>query len=166
MSDFASAGRTCVVTLYRQTTLPVMDLTDVTSSGLLAFLASTIEIAVAIVIACLPFLRPLCWGAASSRHGGSGGSSNYHIDVSSGRNFGRKSLKSEGFGQLTNASSEIRLHPIDRSRQDTTCNISADTRTMDEEVHTGAERGLVVKVETRWNVESLPAGTSQQQARD
>lgn len=163
MADLTSARRTCVVTLYRQTTLPVMDLTDVTASGLLAFLASTIEIAVAISIACLPFLRALWKGAASSRQGGSGGGSHhFNSGGSSGLNFGRKSLKSDGFGQLPDDSSEIRLHPIERKRHDATCKISADTGAMDEEAYSGAETGLVVKVETEWNVESMPAGTSQQ----
>jgi len=104
--------RTCVVTLYRQTTLGYMDLKDITASGLLAFLASTIEIAVAICIACLPFLRAL-WGSISSQRGGS--SNNYDSCGSRGLTNGRRTLKSDGFGHLPDDSSEIRLQPMEPS---------------------------------------------------
>lgn len=103
------ANRTCVVTLYRQTTLGNMDLNDITASGLLAFLASTIEIAVAIGIACLPFLRAL-WGSMSTQRGGS--SKNYDSCGSKGLASGRRTLKSDGFGHLPDDSSEIRLQPM------------------------------------------------------
>lgn len=103
-------ARTCVVTLYRQTTLGNLDLTDITASGLLAFLASTIEIAVAICIACLPFLRAL-WGSMSSQRGGS--SNNYDSCGSKGLKNGRRTLKSDGFGHLPDDSSEIRLQPME-----------------------------------------------------
>ncbi|KAJ0104026.1 hypothetical protein J7T55_009691 [Diaporthe amygdali] len=110
ISMFMVGVLTCVVTLYRQTTLGNMDLTDITSSGLLAFLASTIEIAVAICIACLPFLRAL-WGSLSSQRGGS--SNNYESCGSRGLANGRRTLKSDGFGHLPDDSSEIRLQPVE-----------------------------------------------------
>lgn len=103
-------SRTCVVTLYRQTTLGDLDLTDITSSGLLAFLASTIEIAVAICIACLPFLKAL-WGSISSQRGGS--SNHYDSCESRALKNGRRTLKSDGFGHLPDDSSEIRLQPME-----------------------------------------------------
>lgn len=188
---------TCVVTLYRQTTLPRMDLTDVTSSGLLAFLASTIEIAVAISIACLPFLRALwrassCKGSSSntyqnssgyagggggggyygSGYGGGGGSSRGAgrsgggVSVSFSR--GTRSPKSDGFGHLADDSSEIQLRPVVGGEgslgQDTTIFAGARAGAAaaavgdeddDEVAYAGAGKGgLVVKVETRWDVET------------
>ena len=86
-----------------------MDLNDITASGLLAFLASTIEIAVAICIACLPFLRAL-WGSISSQRGSS--SNNYDSCESRALKNGRRTLKSDGFGHLPDDDSEIRLQPI------------------------------------------------------
>ncbi|KAH8742939.1 integral membrane protein [Diaporthe sp. PMI_573] len=112
ISMFMVGVLTCVVTLYRQTTLGDMDLKDITASGLLAFLASTIEIAVAICIACLPFLRAL-WGSISSQRGGS--SNNYDSCGSRGLTNGRRTLKSDGFGHLPDDSSEIRLQPLSPS---------------------------------------------------
>lgn len=163
------------MTLYRQTTLPGMDLTDVTSSGLLAFLASTIEIAVAISIACLPFLRAL-WRASSGGRGkGSSSSNNYHHGSgyagggSSGLNFGRgaRSPKTDGFGHLPDDSSEIQLRPVAEGARGQGTKISADGSAVtglgdEEEAYAGAGKGgLVVKVETRWDVETSPAGLPQ-----
>ncbi|KAF2204466.1 hypothetical protein GQ43DRAFT_446691 [Delitschia confertaspora ATCC 74209] len=50
---------TWVITIYRQTTLPGLDFTDMTYDGVLATLLSGLEPAVAIVLACIPLLRPL-----------------------------------------------------------------------------------------------------------
>lgn len=180
------------MTLYRQTTLPVMDLTDVTSSGLLAFLASTIEIAVSISIACLPFLRAI-WKATTGRGSGASDSSfnnRYgHSGLSSSKNhqyssrrsgvgggssganslgFGHRSLKSDGFGPLPDDSSEIQLRTVHTESavpgQDTKITANASNTVGDEEagfaVHgrsRGGSGGLVVKVETMWNVETSPA---------
>lgn len=131
MTDFSN--RTCVVTLYRQTTLPSMDLTDVTSSGLLAFLASTIEIAIAISIACLPFLRAL-WHRGSSHHGGS--SNNYEMSGSSGAKHGKRLMKSDGFGHLP-GDSESRLQHVEHYNPNT--QISAAATGTDEEGWAGTE---------------------------
>lgn len=179
------------MTLYRQTTLPVMDLTDVTSSGLLAFLASTIEIAVSISIACLPFLRAI-WKASTGRGSGASGSSfnnryghsglssskNHHYSSRSGGGgggsganslgFSHRSHKSDGFGPLPDDSSEIQLRSVHTEPtvpgQDTKITADASATAGDEEagfaVHgrsRGGSGGLVVKVETVWNVETSPA---------
>lgn len=110
MTAIDRVTKTCVVTLYRQTTPGKIDLTDITASGLLAFLVCTIEIAVAICIACLPFMRAL-WGSMSSQRGGS--SNNYDSCGSRGLANGRRRLKIDGFGHIRDDSSEIRLRPID-----------------------------------------------------
>lgn len=51
--------RTWVITIYRQTTLPGLDFTNMTHDGVLATLLSGLEPSVAIVLACIPLLRPL-----------------------------------------------------------------------------------------------------------
>lgn len=158
-----------------------MDLTDVTSSGLLAFLASTIEIAVAISIACLPFLRAL-WRASSTKGFSSSNNNHYHhhgsgsggVDRSgaSGHHFSLgasgRSPKSDGFGHLPDDSSEIQLRPVGLGEgpvgQDTRIFAGASSPGVgggheeeeeEEEAYAGVgKRGLVVKVETRWDVET------------
>lgn len=212
------------MTLYRQTTLPVMDLTDVTSSGLLAFLASTIEIAVSISIACLPFLRAIWRASAGQGSGGSGSSfaNRYgpHSGTSlSGKNvhqystrsgtgasgggvggnnrgssngglggFGHRSLKSDGFSPLPDDSSEIQLRSIHHHQVEPTQAPGQGATKITAEAggaaagnddleagfagvhHHGRGRGgsgggLVVRVETVWNVETSPADLPPAQLR-
>lgn len=152
-----------------------MDLNDVTYSGLLAFLASTIEIAVAISIACLPFLRVL-WrsspanstkgSSANNYHLGSGGFGSEYARPGSALHFCRGSRRheSEGFGHLRDDSSEIQLRPVAEGQigQDTRISAGPNAVASDEEAgyKCPGKGGLVVKVETRWDVESSPAGVA------
>ena len=68
-----------------QTLLPALDATNPTGTGLLAFLFSTVEIGVAVSLACVPFLRPLFRGTF--------GSSNRSRPEASGYKFSSKGDK-------------------------------------------------------------------------
>ncbi|ETS84625.1 hypothetical protein PFICI_02650 [Pestalotiopsis fici W106-1] len=127
---FGIGFMTCAVTIYRQTLLPSLDNANPTGTGLLAFLFSTVEIAVAVSLACVPFLRPLFRGTFG---GSSADNSKYKTDASYAfSNKGTKAHHSQGFKELEDDGSEIQLQPVD------------------------LEREIGVTVETTWKVE--PAG--------
>lgn len=124
---------TCGVTIFRQTLLPHLDATNPTGTGMLAFLFSTVEIGVAVSLACVPFLRPLFRGTFGSSNG-----SNKANNSSGGyilsNSHPKRVRRSQGFDELNDNASEIPLHTVDGSPQD-----------------------IAVKVETTWKVESAPA---------
>ncbi|ORY10515.1 hypothetical protein BCR34DRAFT_588590 [Clohesyomyces aquaticus] len=65
---------TWVITIYRQTMLPGLDFADMTYAGVLATPLFGLERSVAIALACIPLLRPLCGGRGrASKHTGSSG---------------------------------------------------------------------------------------------
>ncbi|KAF3019292.1 hypothetical protein E8E14_007980 [Neopestalotiopsis sp. 37M] len=129
-SMFSIGFMTCAVTIYRQTLLPSLDNANPTGTGLLAFLFSTVEIAVAVSLACVPFLRPLFRGTFG---GSSADNSKYKTDRSYAfSNRGTKANRSQGFKELEDDGSEIQLQPVD------------------------PEREIGVTVETTWKIE--PAG--------
>ncbi|KAK8091845.1 hypothetical protein PG997_002206 [Apiospora hydei] len=98
---------TCAVTIYRQTLLPSLDATNPTGTGLLAFLFSTVEIGVAVSLACVPFLRPLFRGTFGS-------SNRSHPSPESAYSYSKKGSgsskpRSQGFNEL---GSDIQLSPV------------------------------------------------------
>ena len=122
-----------------------MDAANPTGTGLLAFLFSTVEIGVAVSLACVPFLRPLFRGTF--------GSSNRSRPEASGYKFsgkGDKPTRSQGFDELPDDASEIQLHPVNGA--------PAPALPAPQRRPTGGG----VKVETSWRVEER--GISQQSA--
>lgn len=107
-----SQNSTCAVTIYRQTLLPNLDATNPTGTGLLAFLFSTVEIGVAVSLACVPFLRPLFRGSfgSSNRSNPTPGSA-YAF---SKKGTGSSKPRSQGFNELGDegGGSEIQLSPV------------------------------------------------------
>lgn len=102
---------TCAVTIYRQTLLPSLDATNPTGTGLLAFLFSTVEIGVAVSLACVPFLRPLFRGTfgSSNRSNPTPGSA-YAF---SKKGTGSSKPRSQGFNELgDDGGSDIQLSPV------------------------------------------------------
>ncbi|KAK8022445.1 hypothetical protein PG993_013212 [Apiospora rasikravindrae] len=100
---------TCAVTIYRQTLLPSLDATNPTGTGLLAFLFSTVEIGVAVSLACVPFLRPLFRGTFGSS------SNRSHPTPESAYSYSKKGSskpRSQGFNELGDGGSEIQLSPV------------------------------------------------------
>lgn len=100
--------RTCAISIYRQITLPGLDFRDMTYTGLLATLFSALEPAVAITLACIPYLRPLLGRFATPTT-----TSNYKItgDKSMGR-----SSRARAFEELNDADgsgSEVQLQTMD-----------------------------------------------------
>ncbi|KAI1844735.1 hypothetical protein JX266_009191 [Neoarthrinium moseri] len=127
---FSVGFMTCAVTIFRQTLLPHLDAANPTGTGLLAFLFSTVEIAVAVSLACVPFLRPFFKSTFGSEN-----RSKYQADTSSYSysNKGTKNHRSQGFNELEDDGSEIQLQPVDPARD------------------------IAVKVETTWKIESRGA---------
>lgn len=130
LANLEISHRTCAVTIYRQCLLPSLDATNPTGTGLLAFLFSTVEIAVAVSLACVPFLRPFFRGTFG---GSSADNSKYKTNASYAfSNQGTKVHRSRGFKELDDENgSEVQLQPVD------------------------PEREIGVKVETSWTVEPI-----------
>ncbi|KAF1837686.1 hypothetical protein BDW02DRAFT_490820 [Decorospora gaudefroyi] len=109
---------TWAITIYRQILLPSLDFNDMTHSGVLATILSGLEPAVAIVLACIPLLRPLFGG--KSRHDdlpynkyGSGKRASLFSKKGSSGSHGHDPTAT--FSELVDdndTSSEIRLQPI------------------------------------------------------
>lgn len=98
--------RTCAVTIYRQVTLPHLYFEDMTYTGVLATILTGIEPAVALSLACVPFLKPLI-----SRNGGStDASSPYASRIM--RSKGQAGSATRPFKELQDDSSEIQLQPL------------------------------------------------------
>ena len=115
-----STSRTWAITIYRQTLLPGLDFADMTHGGVLATILSGLEPAVAIVLACIPLLRPLFGKSRELPH------SSYHVNSSRTVSlFSKKGSKIHGrdptatFSELmdNDDSSEIELQPIKLSRK-------------------------------------------------
>ncbi|KAB5513518.1 integral membrane protein [Coniochaeta sp. 2T2.1] len=87
---FSVGWMTCAVSIYRQATLPHLYFEDMTYTGVLAIILSGIEPAVALSLACVPFLRPLVTGTVPTVHS--------------------HSSRSGGFKELNN--SDVQLQPL------------------------------------------------------
>ncbi|EMD94917.1 hypothetical protein COCC4DRAFT_147322 [Bipolaris maydis ATCC 48331] len=155
---------TWAIIIYRQTLIPHLDLADMTYSGILATLLSGLEPAVAIVLACIPLLRPLF---VKSRHnldsGYRYGSSNgKHISFLSKRGGGSSALShgldptatfSELVDHQTNNSSQIELRPVEGIQR--VCISSDEERGKEERGKTMANGGVpprTISVERMWEV--------------
>jgi hypothetical protein len=102
--------RTCGITIYRQTTLPHLIFTDMTYSGVVATVFSGIEPTVALILACVPFLRPL-FGKSSNESP----ASQYNLSDGTHGGYSKKvtgSSQNRTFEELDDDSSEIQLQPV------------------------------------------------------
>jgi hypothetical protein len=118
--------RTWVIAIYRQTLLPNLDFTNMTYDGVLATVLSGLEPAVAIVLACVPLLRPLLGRRKNESqksgydYGSSGGSGLYSKQVT--RSASRPFAELDDDHDDVDNSSEVQLQPIKPVRE---VNISA-----------------------------------------
>lgn len=123
--------------MYRQSLLPKLDVNNQTGSGVLVYLLTAVEIAVATALACVPFLRPLFKGMFGSTND----RSNYNNNPSgyaSGYAFSTKGTKNwaqSGFDELKDDSSVIQLKKVASTLQ-------------------GVTSETAVRIDTTWEVES------------
>ncbi|TLD20406.1 hypothetical protein PspLS_08624 [Pyricularia sp. CBS 133598] len=156
---------TVIITIYRQTLLTNMDNTNVTGTTLFAFLFSNLEIAFAVILACVPLLRPLFRGTFG---GGSSNNSNPRGTGSNtlvpptigggggGMSSGRKSKPtSRGFAELDDDDADSAGSKVELQTYGNKKNASVSTG---ERGSIGGGRGGGIMVETRWEVESHEIG--------
>ncbi|PVI05356.1 hypothetical protein DM02DRAFT_584324 [Periconia macrospinosa] len=74
---------TWVITIYRQTLLSGLDFEDMTYTGVLATILSGLEPAVAIALACIPQMRPLCARKKQVSYGYGSSDNHERIDADS-----------------------------------------------------------------------------------
>lgn len=143
--------RTWAITIYRQASLAHVNFADMPYEGVLATVLSGLEPAVAIVLACVPLLRPLF---GKSRHSIDTG---YQYASSNKTNFTLKKSRAHGldptatFSELTdgtNNSSQIELRPVEGVQR--VC-ISSDEERKKEPCPAG---NRVISVEKKWEVRS------------
>ncbi|KAK4238353.1 hypothetical protein C8A03DRAFT_33647 [Achaetomium macrosporum] len=121
---FSVGWMTCAVTIYRQASLPHLYFEDMTYTGVLATIFTGIEPAVALSLACVPFLRPLIYkgnnntlsmGSDNSQYA-SGGSTTLRSKQGGGPS-GRTGRGGGPFKEFNDNddSSEIQLRPMEGS---------------------------------------------------
>ncbi|XP_014555100.1 hypothetical protein COCVIDRAFT_17267 [Bipolaris victoriae FI3] len=153
---------TWAITIYRQTVLPTLDFADMTYSGVLATILSGLEPAVAIVLACVPLLRPLF---GKSRHNLDSG---YQCGSSSAKQISFMSKRGAGasrgldptatFSELvdqTKNSSQIELRPVEGIQR--VCISSDEERGKEERGKMMGKGGVsprTISVERMWEVRS------------
>ncbi|KAF2275265.1 uncharacterized protein EI97DRAFT_494860 [Westerdykella ornata] len=104
---------TWIITIYRQVVLPSLNFADMTHEGVLATLLSGLEPSIAIVLACLPLLRPLLGRSNKNKPSSYG----YGSEGGSGL-YSKKPHRSGPFVELdeetsdNDNSSEVRLQPL------------------------------------------------------
>lgn len=155
---------TWAITIYRQTLLPHLNFADMTYDGVLATLLSGLEPAVAIVLACIPLLRPLFVRSRHNLDSGYqyGSSSGKHISFLSKRGGGSGALShgldptatfSELVDHQTNNSSQIELRPVEGIQR--VCISSDEERGKEERGKMMAKGGVsprTISVERMWEV--------------
>ncbi|KAK3360601.1 integral membrane protein [Lasiosphaeria hispida] len=104
---FSVGWMTCAVTIYRQVTLPHLYFEDMTYTGVLATIFTGVEPAVALSLACIPFLRPLIKGNALRS---TGVDSPYPSRTLGSK--GPSGSASRPFKELSDDSSEVQLQPL------------------------------------------------------
>ncbi|TLS27541.1 hypothetical protein PpBr36_05423 [Pyricularia pennisetigena] len=149
---------TVIITIYRQTLLTNMDNTNVTGTTLFAFLFSNLEIAFAVILACVPLLRPLFRGT----FGGGGSSSNSNPRGTGSNTLVPPTIGGSGGGGM---SSGRKSKPASRGFAELDDDDDADSAGSKVELQTygnkknasvslGDRGGGGIMVETRWEVES------------
>lgn len=143
----------CAITVYRQATLANLDFADMTYSGLAATILSGLEPSVALMLACVPLLRPLFRGGrggdsstGASDSGGyqrSGGEGSGLGFISKGR---RKRDRQAGLDTLAMAthddSSDLQLQPLEVANR-------VDVSSNRDDAASAGNRGSTAKLSTK-----------------
>ncbi|RYN43824.1 hypothetical protein AA0112_g238 [Alternaria arborescens] len=141
---------TWAITIYRQTLLPNLDFTDMTYEGVLATILSGLEPAVAIVLACIPLMRPLFSNTRNAANSSFSYGSSTHTSL-----FSKKGGRAHGldptatFSELmddNDASSQIELQPIKASQ------IVRVSSVCGHHKQVPANPNYAITVERRWEV--------------
>ncbi|KAI6378711.1 hypothetical protein MCOR25_002132 [Pyricularia grisea] len=150
---------TVIITIYRQTLLTNMDNTNVTGTTLFAFLFSNLEIAFAVILACVPLLRPLfrgTFGGGSSNNSnprGTGSNTLVPPTIGGGGGGGGSKSKptSRGFAELDDDDADSAGSKVELQTYGNKKNASVS---LGDRGSIGGGRGGGIMVETRWEVES------------
>ncbi|KAI4923285.1 hypothetical protein J4E85_008322 [Alternaria conjuncta] len=106
---------TWAITIYRQTLLPGLDFFDMTYTGVLATILSGLEPAVAIVLACIPLMRPLFGKSNQAMRSNLDYESSKKTSLLSKKGSRRHDDPTATFSELVDgndASSQIELQPV------------------------------------------------------
>ncbi|KAI4905962.1 hypothetical protein J4E90_011037 [Alternaria incomplexa] len=106
---------TWAITIYRQTLLPGLDFFDMTYTGVLATILSGLEPAVAIVLACIPLMRPLFGKPNQAMRSNLDYDSSKKTSLFSKKGSRRHDDPTATFSELVDdndASSQIELQPV------------------------------------------------------
>lgn len=128
--------------------LPHLEFTDMPYSGLLATVLSGVEPTVAIILACVPFLRPLFSGKPSIKP-----SSHYDLSEETHGVFSNKgggSSQGRPFEELDDDSSEIQLRPLN---VDMDVQVSAYATKHKSNIHAQMPKSKAITVSTQWEVD-------------
>jgi hypothetical protein len=142
--------RTWAITIYRQTLLPGLDFMDMTYTGVLATLLSGLEPAVAIVLACIPLMRPLLGKSKGATRSSFDYDSSKQTSLFSKKGSRRHDDPTATFSELVDnndASSEIELQPIKTCRVVRVSSVYKHDR---QNVPTSSDHAITV--ERRWEV--------------
>ena len=141
---------TWAVTIYRQTLLPGLDFFDMTYTGVLATILSGLEPAVAIVLACIPLMRPLLGKSKHTTRSSFDYDSNNKASLFSKKGSRRHDDPTATFSELVDdndESSQIELQPVK------TCQVVrvSSVYQLDREQRV-ADSKHAITVERRWEV--------------
>lgn len=100
--------RTCIISGFRIHTLSSMDFNDITYSIPLANIFSGLEPSIAVVLACVPLLRPLFGRAKYSNTG----TAHYVENSGASKSAERPIQQGRHFEPLSDDSSQYRLRPL------------------------------------------------------
>lgn len=141
MAYHAACLRVVAISIYRQVTLPDMEFSDMTHSGLIPILLSDLEPPVSISLACIPHLRPLLGG-----HLGANDGSAYDLSRDKGFSSTTGRNRESGLFQTLKGDSEVELQPVHGKVTVESGRYAGSVRSKP-----GAD---VIRVERRWEVTS------------
>jgi hypothetical protein len=147
------------VTIYRQATLPHLYFEDMTYTGVQATILTGVEPAVALSLACVPFLRPLLRRAGLAGKSQSD-DSQYASGVTGRSNGPSASASSRAFKELSDDSSEIQLRPMagDSLKYEAEVEVAHSGQQPDQKQQqpppSAGHTGGAILVDRRWDVVS------------
>lgn len=142
---------TWAITIYRQTLLPHLDFTDMTYAGVHATILSGLEPSVAIVLACIPLMRPLFGKSRNSADTGyeygSSGKASYFSKKSAGPHNMDPTATFSELVDNSDDSSQIELRPVEGIQR--VCISSDEERPRKKNKTLSAH---TISVERKWEV--------------
>ncbi|KAF2030826.1 hypothetical protein EK21DRAFT_64618 [Setomelanomma holmii] len=141
---------TWVITIYRQVVLPNLVFEDMTHSGVLATVLSSIEPSVAIILACIPLIGPL-WVRSRSDVMSSG--YEYESSKKSQTYSNRaKTRDQHRIDDVDDSASDIQLRPVSPDYSTKTLTRTHETKKTRRSSHIAGPGPGTITVERRWEV--------------